>query len=145
MAADAPRALHVLLDTNVVLDWLLDRKPWSDEAQPFGDARDCGTIVAYLPASVLTDVSYISRRQIGIAGANAAVDKCLDAFEVLMVDRATLEVARRLPGSDFEDNVQIACATREGLDLIVTRDPDGFRDAPMPAVEPAEAVRRIAP
>jgi hypothetical protein len=30
----APRVLRVLLDTNVVLDWLLDRKPWSDDALP---------------------------------------------------------------------------------------------------------------
>jgi hypothetical protein len=34
--------LRVLLDTNVVLDWLLDRQPWADEAQSLWDARDSG-------------------------------------------------------------------------------------------------------
>ena len=55
--------IRALVDTNVVLDWLLDRKPWSDAAQPLWDARDAGRVVAYLPASVLTDIFYIIRRQ----------------------------------------------------------------------------------
>lgn len=72
MAADVGNAHPVvlaLLDTNVVLDWLLDRKPWSDEAKPLWDARDADQLVGYLPASVLTDVFYIARRQIGISSA----------------------------------------------------------------------------
>jgi len=32
----------VLADTNVILDWLFERKPWMDEAQPLWDARSAG-------------------------------------------------------------------------------------------------------
>ncbi len=139
------RKLRVLVDTNDVLDQLLQREPWYTDAQVFWQARDARQIVAYLPASVLTDIFYISRRQVGIAQAHAAVLRCLAQFGIITVNRALLTAAAAMPGSDFEDNVQIACATRERLDLIVTRDPDGFRDAPIPAVEPAEAARRASP
>jgi predicted nucleic acid-binding protein len=131
------------LDTNVVLDWLLDRHPWSDEAQLLWDARDAGRLVAYLPASVLTDIFYIARRQIGIAGANDAVDRCLAAFEVLAVDKSLLLIARSLPGNDFEDNVQIVCARDAGLDLIVTRNTPDFVDAGMPVIEPPEVTHHL--
>lgn len=137
--------LRVLLDTSVVLDLMLRREPWLTAAQPLLDAQAGGRVVGFVPASALTDVFYISRRLVGLDRAFEAVDRCLEDFNIVPVDRAMLEVARRLPGRDFEDNVQIACATREGLDLIVTRDPAGFRDAPMPAVEPAEAARRANP
>ena len=36
------RLVRALIDTNVALDWVLDRKPWADSAQPLWDARDAG-------------------------------------------------------------------------------------------------------
>lgn len=54
----ARKPVLALLDTNIILDWLLDRKPWSDAAQPLWDARDAGRVVGYLPASVVTDIFY---------------------------------------------------------------------------------------
>lgn len=124
--AVSARRLRVLVDTNVLLDWLVDRKPWSDAAQPLWDARDAGLVIAYLPASVVTDIFYIVRRQANITVAFAAVDAVL------------LLQARALPGNDFEDNVQIACAVNAGLDLIVTRNLADFRTSPIPAIEPSQ-------
>ena len=92
---------------------------------------------------MLTDVFSVARRKIGIPGANDAVDRCLAAFEVLAVDKALLQQARTLPGSDFEDNVQIVCAQAAGLDLIVTRNTPDFAHARMPAIEPPAIVRYL--
>lgn len=128
----------MLADTNVVLDWLLDRQPWVATAKPLWDARDAGHLVAYLPASVLTDIFYIVRRQADIPTAFVAVDRVFTAFGLLAVDAALLHQARALPGTDFEDNVQIACAINAQLDVIVTRDPAGFHASPVPAIEPTQ-------
>ena len=130
-----PRIVRVLLDTNVVLDWLLDRKPWSDEADPLWQARDSGRLIAYIPASVLTDIFYIARHQVGAAAALAGVDRSL-ALEVVPVDKTTLLRARALPGTDFGDNVGIACAEAERLDFIVTRNVADFRHSPVTALDP---------
>ena len=130
----APSVLRVLLDTNVVLDWLLDRAPWADEAVPLWQARDAGKLLAYVPASVLTDIFYIARRQVGTAAALAGVDRSL-ALEVLPVDKPTLLRARSLPGSDFEDNVGMACAEAEHLDFIITRNTEDFQHSPVKAIE----------
>ena len=54
-----------------------------------------------------------------------------------------MEDADALPGSDFEDNLQIACARLAGVDAIVTRDAAGFRSTGIPALTPAEVVARI--
>jgi predicted nucleic acid-binding protein len=136
MAADPPpHVLRVLLDTNVVLDWLLDRKPWSDDALPLWQARDTGRLITYIAASILTDIFYIARRQIGNDAALAGIDQSL-ALEVALVDKVTLLRARELPGSDFEDNIAIACAEAERLDFIITRNIDDFRHSSIQAIEP---------
>jgi hypothetical protein len=119
----------------VALDWLLDRKPWADAAQPLWDARDAGHVVAYLPASVLTDSFYIVRRQTDIPTAFAAVDRAFAAFGLVAVDAPLLQQARALPGADFEDNVQIACAMN-AQDVRPTRPdryPEPRRFSPFPS------------
>lgn len=136
--------MRALIDTNVVLDWLLDRTPWSEEATPLWDARDAGQLIAYLPASVLTDIFYIVRRQAGIPAAFSAIDRVFAAFGLLAVDAPLLAQARALPGNDFEDNVQIACALATQLDLIVTRDPQDFRHSPLPVVAPPDIAAHLA-
>lgn len=141
--AQVPQVLRVLLDTNVVLDWLLDRQPWADEALPIWQARDTGQLIAYIPASVLTDIFYIARRQVGSEAALAGVDQSL-ALEVVPVDKAILLRARALPGGDFEDNVGMACAEAERLDYIITRDTTGFRNSPVVAIEPSAVSRRLS-
>jgi hypothetical protein len=109
-----------------VLDLLLARRPWLDEAQPMWDARDDGRLYMYLAASVLTDIFYICRRQVGIDRARQSVNACIQGFSIIGVDRATLTDAIALPGNDFEDNVQIACAQLARLDRIVTRNVAAF-------------------
>ena len=129
-------SLRVLIDTNVVLDLMLRREPWCTEAQPLVDAREAGQIIGYLPASVLTDIFYISRRIVGSDSAFDVLDRCLQDFELLPVDRPIIEAARKMVSADFEDNVQIACALAAGLDLIISRDSTGFTHSPITAVSP---------
>lgn len=127
-----PIVRRVLVDTNVALDQLVVRQPWFAQAQPFWQARDAGRVVAFLSTTTITDLYYIARCQVGSDEARRVVDRCLREFGLIVVTRAVLEQALALTGSGFEDNVQIACATSVGPDLIVTRDVLGFRQSPIP-------------
>lgn len=135
--------MRVLFDTNVVLDVLLKRDPWVVDSQALWQAVDEGRLTAYLPASSLTDIFYVARRLTDIARAKQAVQICLDAFEIGLVDRSVLERAQMLSGSDFEDNVLIACAELNGLEAIVTRDPDDFAGSTVSVWSPAQCRRRL--
>lgn len=91
----------------------------------------------------MTDIFYIARRAVDAPTARLAVGLCLNAFEISSVDRQTLEQAIAMPGSDFEDNVQIACALIAGLDAIVTRNPGNFAAVTIPVLTPAEFLARL--
>ena len=68
---------------------------------------------------------------------------CLQSFEVCAVDRPTLLLARSFNGTDFEDDIQAACASVAGLDAVVTRDPGGFRQPGIVVLSPADALARV--
>jgi predicted nucleic acid-binding protein len=136
--------MKVLLDINVVLDLLLNRVPWATDAAAIWDAHRNGQLQAFLAAFSLPTIFYVVRRQANLAAAHAAVGACLTTLEIVPVDRAALETTQTLPGSDFEDNLQIACAIRAGADALVTRDPSGFSGSPVPPISPADLCSRLA-
>jgi len=80
-------------------------------------------------ALCIANVFYVGRRLAGLGKAEQSIRDCLAAFEVLSIARPTLEAALLLPGSDYEDNIQIAAAILANLDGIITRDPSGFPQA----------------
>ena len=135
--------MHILFDINVALDVLLKRKPWVTEAIAVWQANDERRIVGYILASAMTDIFYIARRLAGLEIARTTVRTCLEAFEICTVDRQALEQAETLPGNDFEDNLQISCASIAGIDAIVTRDKDGFKAATIPVWTPAELLTQL--
>jgi predicted nucleic acid-binding protein len=139
----AEKTMRVLFDTNVVLDVLLNRDPWVVDAKVLWQAVDDEKLIGYLPASALTDIFYVARRLTDIVRARQAVQVCLDGFEIATVDRGVLERAQLLSGSDFEDNVQMACAEFNDLDAIVTRNPVDFESSPIAIWSPGECRRYI--
>ena len=130
--------MRVLLDTNVVLDALLNRQPFVAEAQQILRANDQERVSAYNTATTVTDIFYLARKALGIEPTMKAIRLCLDTLEICAVDSQTLEAAIKLEGSDFEDNLQIACAIASNLDAIVTRNKADFKTTAIPVIEPAE-------
>lgn len=135
--------MRVLFDTNVVLDVLLKREPWLQDSLALWQANDEARLVGYITATTITNIFYIARRASGAEMARTAVEVCLVAFEICAVERRTLEQALILHGPDFEDDVQIACASLLRLDAIVTRDKKDLRDASIPVFSPSEMLAQL--
>ncbi|MEH1768381.1 type II toxin-antitoxin system VapC family toxin [Nostoc sp.] len=54
--------MKVLIDTNIVLDFLLQREPFFQDAELLFQEIDSSRVVGYVTATTLTDIFYISRR-----------------------------------------------------------------------------------
>jgi predicted nucleic acid-binding protein len=137
--------MKVLLDVNVVLDVLLARQPWFADASQVWDAHRNGQITVAVAAFTIPTVFYVVRRQIDLNHAHTAVQICLSTLEIVPVLRTTLELARNLPGSDYEDNLQLACAMEAQKDGVVTRDPNGYPGATIPILTAADLLSRLRP
>ena len=52
--------MKVLIDTNVILDFALNRKPFADEAAAIFQHTERHTFSAHISASAVTDIFYLS-------------------------------------------------------------------------------------
>lgn len=133
--------MRVLFDANVLLDVLLNRQPWVVDSSAVWTLNDKKTIEGFIAASTFTDIFYIARRIKDIPSALQAIQVCIAGFEICTVDKSTIIQANALPGTDFEDNVLIACASLAQMDAIVTRNPADFQSASMPIYTPTSLLQ----
>jgi predicted nucleic acid-binding protein len=134
----------VLLDTNVVLDLLLARKPFDNDAVAIASAVAQGELVAYLAATSVTTIHYIARKTIGTLEANRAIDRLLRLFKVAPVTELVLTAALARGFSDFEDAVLDAAAEFVSVNALITRDAEGFRASKLPIFTPSEFLRALS-
>ena len=133
--------MRILLDTNVVLDVLLERPPFVDEARRIWAASDEGLFEACISSFSIPTIHYLCERHAGTEAANIAVDQCVAAFEVCALYRECILAARAMQGGDFEDNLQVACAITDFAQGIVTRNLEDFAGSPVRVYSPAELLQ----
>ncbi len=136
--------MRVLLDTNVILDFLLDREPFAEAAARIWQANEEGRIEAYVSAITPVNVFYIARRFRGGDEARRVLTGLLAACQVCPLDHAALQLALNLPFRDYEDAVQHASATSSQLDAILTRDASDYVGATLPVFSPADFLKRLS-
>ncbi len=128
----------MLFDTNVILDVLLDRKPFSGPAVHLFARVERGELSAWLGATTLTTIHYLLAKAAGRHESLRVVRDLLRLFEIAPVDRRVLELAASSSIPDFEDAVLHDAGLLIGLEAIVTRDPEGFRHGTLLVLSPDE-------
>src|SRR5689334_7302270 len=128
--------MQILLDTNVILDSILQRAPWHAEADAILQADALGQVCCAVTTNSLATVFYVARKVIGTATARTAVRRALATLLILPVDKQTMLDADAMTGNDFEDNIIIAAAVAAAVDAIITRNVPDFAHSPVPAWEP---------
>lgn len=135
--------MRLLLDTNVVLDVLLERADFAAAASQLFALAEAHLVQGLVCATTVTTVDYLVSKAHGRRAANGALRDLLDLFDVAPVDRTILRRALEGPLTDFEDAVLYEAALAQGADAIVTRNVRDFRKADLPVWLPAEAVARM--
>ena len=135
--------MRILLDTDVILDLLLDRAGFAEHAAALWEAHEQGRLDAYISAITPVNVFYIARKLKGAELARQAVIELLATLRVCPLDQAALEKALTLPFRDYEDAVQLASALANHLDALVTRNLEDYKNATLPVFSPSEFLARL--
>ena len=133
--------MKILLDTNIVLDVLMDRMPFSDTAVELFSKVEAGAIIGYLCGTTITTVYYLASKILGAARAQEEIKKLLSLFEVAPVNRLVLESALVVDFYDFEDAVIHEAACHVGADAIITRNLKDFKKSRISVYTSDELVR----
>jgi predicted nucleic acid-binding protein len=135
--------VKILIDTNIVLDLILEREPFVEDAIALFEQIEQGKLEGHIAATTITNIFYIIRKTEGLEVALAAVNRLLIGLQFCVVDRQTVGMALSLGLKDFEDSIQLACATLNQLDGIVTRDRKDFIGSNLPIYSPTELLNQL--
>jgi len=135
--------VKVLFDTNIVLDFLFDRKPFSEFAAHLFTEVEKGTLQGYLCATTITTLYYLSAKTKGKDLAEQHIRSLMSLFEIAPVHRAVLESALQARFDDFEDAVICEAAVHVGAQAIVTRNLSDFKKSKIPLYSPEQLTKII--
>ena len=136
--------MKALIDTNVILDALMEREPFNTAAKEIILLSAEGKISACITASSVTDIYYILKKHMKQEKlVRQAILKLMAIVDVLDVTGSDCEKACALPMEDYEDALHAYCAKRHKLDCIVTRDLKHFKGSPVNAIAPDELLKTV--
>lgn len=132
--------MKLLLDTNVVLNVMLDRKPHVAASARVVAAAELGRFDASLCATTITTIHYLATKALGAKQAAREITRLLEIFRIAPVTEVVLKAALQTKTTDYEDAVLFEAARAAGMDGIVTRNADDFPKTNLPIYFPVDVV-----
>ena len=133
----------VLIDTDVTLDFVLQRQLFFAEASEIFTRLGNGEFEAYISAVMPINVFYFTRKAKGLIGARQAVQDLLVSMQICEINQKILQSALTSPITDYEDAVQHECAASENLNAIITRNTKDYKNASVKIYSPTEFLQVI--
>ena len=128
----------MLIDTNIVLDVLLARRPFVESASRVFALVEQSRIEASLCATTVTTIDYLLTQSLSRDEGRQALRGLLELFEIAPVNRSVIEKALRGKIEDFKDAVLEQAGCLVGAEAIITRNTKDFRKSSIKALDPTE-------
>lgn len=135
---------NIFLDTNIIVDLIADRQPFSKFAIHIFSSAEENKITLYTSSHSIATTYYLLKKYIDEKELRAILYKTLDFIKVVAIDQDVIKKGLKSKYKDFEDGIQIISATTiEKLDCIVTRNVKDFKDSPIPVLAPDELSKYV--
>jgi predicted nucleic acid-binding protein len=132
--------INIFLDTNVLIDFLADRRPFSLEAARLFDNSLKRKIRIFISAVSYNNIYYILRQSFSHNETIKLLAELNEWTEIIDVSKDIIEKSIRSEFNDFEDAIQYYCAlSTSKIEFIVTRDTKDFKTSTIPILTPKEA------
>lgn len=128
--------MRVLIDTNIILDYILNREPYDKYARRIVEACKEKRISGCIAAHSIPNIFYILRKVYTIEERREILLALCQLFDVEGIDADKIQNALKNNNfSDFEDCLQMECAKKYHADYIVTRNTADFAASNIPCIE----------
>lgn len=134
--------MKVLIDTNIVLDVLLKRTPYYEKSAGVLILSENKKIDAYISASAVTDIYYITRKT--LKDKRLAIDllrRLVSVVKVAAVTEDNVLKALELEWDDFEDSIHYSVGKDLLVEYLITRNTLDFKRGSIIAVTPEEFLK----
>lgn len=120
----------VFLDTNIIVDLIADRKPFSKYSIEIFKKAEEKKIKLFTSSHSIATTHYLLKKYLEGKILHDVLYNLLDYVTVIAVDTDVLKKGLRSKHKDFEDSIQILCASSvEKIDCNVKRNIKDFRES----------------
>lgn len=138
------KSMVVLIDTNVLLDFLLHRSPYDKEAEKIMEKCADKTIQGYIAFHSVSNIFFILRKYVDEQTRRLMLKQLCKMVTVTAASHEEVEKAiEKSDFKDFEDCLQDKCATGVNADFIVTRNGNDFALADTQVILPSDLIKII--
>lgn len=136
--------ITVLIDTNIFIDVLQDRIPFTDNSQAVIGLVTQKKIKGAVAAHSITNLWYILRKTHSDEERRNYILSLFEIFDVISIDKNRLVAALENSNfKDFEDCLQDECACAINADYIITRNAKDFESSMVKALTPEEFLENL--
>ena len=136
--------MRILVDTNVLLDYALIRKPFFESAEKIFKLCDSKELYGYIAAHSVMNLFYILRHDYKPNERRNILKEFCSIYYVVGIDHEKIIASLENENfSDVEDCLQTECAKSCGAQYIVTRNIKDFENSDVPAITPDEFLKLI--
>ena len=133
---------NLFIDTDVIIDFLIDRKPHSREAAVIFTLIDQKKLKGYVSSLSFSNLSYVLKKFISHGKIISKLASLSEMVGILKVDEQMIRSALSSPFSDFEDGIQYFCALEsKKIDVIITRNIKDFKNSKIPVMTPGDFLK----
>jgi predicted nucleic acid-binding protein len=134
----------ILVDTDVILDFFFDRKPFSENSTTILNLCENNIIEGYLTPVIISNIYYLLRRTAKHEKVIEKLKLLLTILNVLKMDKSTIEKALNSDFKDFEDALQNFAAVSFGeIEAIITRNVKDYKRSEIGVLTPESFVNLI--
>jgi predicted nucleic acid-binding protein len=135
---------NILIDTDVILDFFFDRKPFSDQSAQILTMCETKLINGFITPVICSNLYYLLRQN---AQHEKVIDKLkllLSITDVLVMDKEVVFQALNSGFNDFEDALQSFSAMKPGnIEAIITRNVKDYKNSNIGALTPENYLKTI--
>ncbi len=134
----------VFVDTNIIVDLIADRKPFSKFAVTIFQMAENKQLKLFASSHSLATTYYLLKKYVDEKTLRTIIYELTTYIQIIPVDATTLKKALKSKHKDFEDAIQMMCAyTVEKIDCIVTRNIKDYKDSEIPVMSPDELAEKL--
>lgn len=134
----------ILVDTDVILDFFFDRKPFSENSTIILNLCENKIIEGYVTPVIISNIYYLLRRNSKHEKVIEKLKLLLTILNVLKMDKSTIEKALNSDFKDFEDALQNFSAVNFGeIEAIITRNIKDYKRSEIGVLTPESFVNLI--
>jgi hypothetical protein len=134
----------VLVDANVILDYVTTRDPYYHDAYKIIDMCHSGIVKGYLAFHSISIIWYVLRKYMPDADRRLWLKKILQALHVTGASHELVLKAVDMDYfMDFEDCLQDRCAESVNAQYIITNNVKDFKESVITAITPRDFERLI--